>query len=118
MHALDGGSSGAAAALDSSSGSGSGAAAAYACYFLIGACLLAPWNALITAADYWQAIFPGRHVDRALTVAYLPACLALVTACLAWPERVPAPRARILVGFAGFAVVMAFVPLVCARFSC
>lgn len=31
---------------------------AAACYFLLGSGILAPWNALITAADYYESIYP------------------------------------------------------------
>jgi hypothetical protein len=31
---------------------------AAACYFLLGSGILAPWNALITAADYYETIYP------------------------------------------------------------
>jgi hypothetical protein len=33
---------------------------AAACYFLLGSGILAPWNALITGADYFEEIFPVR----------------------------------------------------------
>ena len=33
---------------------------AYGCYFLLGAGVLAPWNALLMAADYWAAVYPVR----------------------------------------------------------
>ena len=45
----------------SSGGSGKRACtwdAAYLCYLLLGAGTLIPWNALITAADYWEARYP------------------------------------------------------------
>ena len=44
---------------------------AYASYVLLGCATLAPWNALITAADYWEARYPvsqrlGRRAERTL----------------------------------------------------
>ncbi|GBF98604.1 hypothetical protein Rsub_10793 [Raphidocelis subcapitata] len=91
-----------------------GARAAYACYFLLGAGVLAPWNALLMAADYWAAVFPGRHVDRTFTVCYLPVCLLLIGAFIRFP-RAAGEGARVLAGFAGFFVAMLAVPLVRRR---
>ncbi|KAI8465416.1 MAG: hypothetical protein J3K34DRAFT_473490 [Monoraphidium minutum] len=88
-----------------------GARAAYACYFLLGAGVLAPWNALLMAADYWAAVFPGRHVDRTFTICYLPACLLLIGAFIRWP-RLLGHRARILAGFGGFFALMLAVPMI------
>jgi hypothetical protein len=31
---------------------------AAACYFLLGSGILAPWNALITAADFYETVYP------------------------------------------------------------
>ncbi len=45
---------------------------AYLIYVLLGAGTLYPWNAFISAADYFEVIYPGRHSDRLFTVAYLP----------------------------------------------
>ncbi|KAF8069407.1 ETN8 [Scenedesmus sp. PABB004] len=83
---------------------------AYACYFTLGSGVLAPWNAFITAADYYEAVFPGRHVDRLFTVTYLPICLALLGVMIRW-SGLPL-RPRILTAFAGFTAVMLVVPLV------
>lgn len=33
---------------------------AAASYFLLGSGILAPWNALITAADYYETLYPVR----------------------------------------------------------
>jgi hypothetical protein len=50
--------------------------AAYLCYVLLGAGTLFPWNALITAADYWEARYPvsdaGRPAPRVGRCACLP----------------------------------------------
>lgn len=37
---------------------------AAACYFLLGSGILAPWNALITAADYYETIYPVRNTPQ------------------------------------------------------
>jgi hypothetical protein len=91
-----------------------GARAAYACYFLLGSGVLAPWNAFITAADYYAAVFPGRHVDRLFTAAYLPACLAMLALMLRHSSDHARGRTRILIAFVVFTAVMLGVPLVCS----
>eukprot|EP00879_Flechtneria_rotunda_P020907 GHRR01022014.1.p1 GENE.GHRR01022014.1~~GHRR01022014.1.p1 ORF type:complete len:361 (+),score=107.86 GHRR01022014.1:100-1182(+) len=82
--------------------------AAYCCYFLLGSGILAPWNAFITAADYFEAVFPGRHMDRLFTIAYLPVCLFLLGVLINY-NTIPV-RPRILSSFAGFTAIMAVVP--------
>ncbi|KAF6258945.1 nucleoside transporter-domain-containing protein [Scenedesmus sp. NREL 46B-D3] len=83
---------------------------AYACYFLLGSGILAPWNAFITAADYFEAVFPGRHMDRLFTVAYLPVCLLMLGLLIKF-NSLPG-RPRILFSFAGFVLIMLAVPLI------
>jgi equilibrative nucleoside transporter 1/2/3 len=36
--------------------------------FVLGAGILFPWNAYITAVDYFEVLYPGRHIDRVLGV--------------------------------------------------
>jgi equilibrative nucleoside transporter 1/2/3 len=84
---------------------------AWACYFLLGCGFLAPWNAFITAVDYFAAVFPGRHIDRLFTVAYLPPCLiSLVLFTVYSPPS--SLHARILAGYIGFTIILLAVPLV------
>eukprot|EP00775_Hariotina_reticulata_P011647 gene11647-11792_t len=83
---------------------------AYACYFALGSGILAPWNAFITAADYFEAVFPGRHMDRLFTIAYLPVCLLLLAVMIKY-NNLPV-RCRILTSFASFTLIMAIIPLV------
>ncbi|WIA30418.1 hypothetical protein OEZ86_000502 [Tetradesmus obliquus] len=83
---------------------------AYACFFLLGSGILAPWNAFITAADYFEAVFPGRHMDRLFTVAYLPVCLLMLGLLIKF-NSMPG-RPRILFSFAGFVLIMLAIPLI------
>jgi hypothetical protein len=76
--------------MTSSGGGGGGSAAgsrgpcsvdaAYLCYVLLGAGTLFPWNALITAADHWEARYPVSDTGRPA-----PAC---------WPVCPPASPSR------------------------
>jgi hypothetical protein len=47
---------------------------AAACYFLLGSGILAPWNALITAADYYETIYPVRAAATDLKTVSGLAC--------------------------------------------
>ncbi|CAG7908892.1 unnamed protein product [Brassica rapa] len=47
--------------------------AAYVIHFLLGAGSLIPWNALITAVDYFGYLYPDKHVEKTFTVAYMVA---------------------------------------------
>ncbi|GLI59808.1 hypothetical protein VaNZ11_001774 [Volvox africanus] len=86
-----------------------------ACYFFLGAGMLAAWNALITATDYFGAVYPGWHTDRLFTVSYLPVCLLMLMVGIRYPDLPPQPS-RIRLGYAGFTLAMAAVPLVDAFF--
>jgi equilibrative nucleoside transporter 1/2/3 len=86
---------------------GGGTLVALASYFLLGAGLLAPWNALLTATDYYGLVFPGAHVERTLTLCYLPTCLFFLVATACWPHVFPSVGARVWSSYASFAVLMA-----------
>ena len=52
----------------------------------LGAGILFPWNAWITAVDYFEMTYPGRHVDRVFPVLYFfPNVCALLVAALSFP---------------------------------
>lgn len=87
-----------------------GARCAWWLYFTLGIGILAPWNAFIAAADYFSGVFPGRHMDRAFTLAYLPTCLLLLLIMLRWDNAYA--RARLVAAYTGFAVLMLAVPMV------
>lgn len=72
--------------------------------------MLAPWNALITCSDVWEAYFPGQNVPRVLTACYLPVTLLLMGVLLLLSHERTFPRARAVGGLAVFAVLVAAVP--------
>ncbi|GFH08347.1 uncharacterized protein HaLaN_03292, partial [Haematococcus lacustris] len=86
---------------------------AWGCYFLLGIGILAPWNAYISATDFFEVLFPGRHTDRLFTVAYLPSCLLLLLVTLRWRSArwLPRPPARIKLAYLLFTLLMLAVPL-------
>ncbi|GBF92148.1 equilibrative nucleoside transporter [Raphidocelis subcapitata] len=81
---------------------------AWATYFFLGAGMLAPWNALISAADYMEQMWPGKHVDRLLTVCYLPTCLVLLLATMKLSSWT---RLRMLITYLGYAAVIVVIPI-------
>ena len=77
----------------------------YAVHFVSGIAILTPWNALISAADYFEPRFPGRSIARLLTAAYLAPSFLAMAALLGRHERTH-PRARVLTGFPAYLVLM------------
>ncbi|XP_050206171.1 equilibrative nucleotide transporter 1 [Mercurialis annua] len=83
---------------------------AYIIHFTLGVGFLLPWNAFITAVDYFSAIYPGVPVDRIFAVAYMLVglcCLAVIV-CYA---HVSDAYVRINVGLAVFVVSLLIVPV-------
>ena len=74
---------------------------AYWSCFALGAGLLFPWNAYISAVDYFASLYPREHVDRAFGVLYFTPNLASLCAVLRFGDRVE-PGARIRAGYAAF----------------
>ena len=69
-----------------------------------------PWNAYISAVDYFASLYPREHVDRAFERHFLPN-LASLCAVLRFGDRVE-PRARIRAGYAAFLLCLPCVPRV------
>ncbi|KAF0899498.1 hypothetical protein E2562_019981 [Oryza meyeriana var. granulata] len=88
---------------------------AYAIFFTLGAGFLLPWNAFITAVDYFSYLYPGAPVDRVFSVAYMLACfLPLVLIVLCFPKS-SAP-ARINTGLTLFTLALLIVPVMDATY--
>eukprot|EP00899_Mesostigma_viride_P024610 jgi/Mesvir1/5333/Mv15422-RA.1 len=82
--------------------------AAYIIFFLLGAGILLPWNSVITAVDYFEASYPGRHPDRVFPCAYMPAVLIGLLLVVRLGHLMPS-SVRILGGFTTFLVALAIV---------
>ena len=81
----------------------------YLVFFTLGAGFLLPWNAFITAVDYFAFLYPGAPVDRVFSVAYMLSCLLpLLLIVLCFPKS-SAP-ARISSGLALFTLALLIVP--------
>lgn len=84
---------------------------AYIIYFTLGAGYLLPWNAFITAVDYFAYLYPGASVDRVFAVVYMLVGLASVLMIIAFAHKSNSV-VRINVGYALFLVALVAVPLV------
>lgn len=74
---------------------------AYWMCFYLGAGILFPWNAYITAVDYFEMLYPGRHIDRVFGVLYFIPNLSTLPLVLRFGHLVSA-RARVRFGYAMF----------------
>ncbi|KAH6809571.1 equilibrative nucleotide transporter 1 [Perilla frutescens var. frutescens] len=83
---------------------------AYIIYFTLGAGYLLPWNAFITAVDYFAFLYPGASVDRVFAVVYMLVGLTSVLLIIAFAHKSNSV-VRINVGYALFLVALVVVPL-------
>ncbi|KAL5222014.1 hypothetical protein ABZP36_026727 [Zizania latifolia] len=87
----------------------------YLIFFTLGAGFLLPWNAFITAVDYFSYLYPGAPVDRVFSVAYMVSCfIPLVLIVLCFPKS-SAP-ARINTGLSLFTLALLIVPVMDASY--
>lgn len=83
---------------------------AYIIYFTLGAGYLLPWNAFITAVDYFSYLYPDVSVDRIFAVVYMVVGLFLLLLVVAFANKSEA-FVRINVGLAIFVVSLLVVPI-------
>lgn len=88
---------------------------AYIIHFLLGAGSLLPWNALITAVDYFGYCYPGRHVEKVFSVAYMTSSLVVLGVMLGLGRRQPTTklwfRLRMNLGFSMFVLSLMVTPI-------
>lgn len=87
----------------------------YMIHFLLGAGYLIPWNSFITAVDYFQHLYPGKHVSKVFSVAYiLPSMISLVV-LTCWSSflamKLPGFRARVNLGYGLFVMALMAAPV-------
>ncbi|KAI3525140.1 hypothetical protein L2E82_02434 [Cichorium intybus] len=75
---------------------------AYIIHFLLGAGYLVPWNAFITAVDYFQYLYPTKHINKVFSVGYMSAAVTVLLILLCWSKssriQLPSVRTRINLG--------------------
>lgn len=87
---------------------------AYIIHFLLGAGNLLPWNALITAVDYFAYLYPTKHVEKAFSVAYMTSSVLMLIVMLSWrdwSQRLNF-RFRMNLGFSLFVFSLMVAPII------
>ncbi|XP_060171122.1 equilibrative nucleotide transporter 8 [Lycium barbarum] len=87
---------------------------AYIIHFLLGAGNLLPWNALITAVDYFGYLYPTKHVEKVFSVAYMTSSLLILVLMLSWSKwsQTTSLRLRLNLGFSMFVLSLMLTPIV------
>ncbi|KAI0489372.1 hypothetical protein KFK09_029214 [Dendrobium nobile] len=88
---------------------------AYIVYFTLGMGFLLPWNAFITAVDYFSYLYPGTPVDRVFSVAYMFSCLVPLLFIVGW-AHLSSAAVRINIGLVAFTAALVVVPVLDAAY--
>lgn len=83
----------------------------YLAFFSLGTGVLFPWNAFITAVDYFQYLYPAQHVDRVFCVVYQIPNLAVLGVLLVHNLNL-SMNSRIYLGFVLFLFCLSSVPAI------
>ncbi|KAJ0699467.1 putative equilibrative nucleoside transporter [Helianthus annuus] len=71
-------------------------------HFLLGAGYVIPWNAYITAVDYFQYLYPTKHINKVFSVGYMSATVAALLTFMCWSTssriKLPSVRTRMNIG--------------------
>ncbi|KAJ6741981.1 EQUILIBRATIVE NUCLEOSIDE TRANSPORTER [Salix viminalis] len=57
---------------------------AYLIHFFLGAGNLLPWNAFITAIDYFGYLYPTKHIEKVFSVAYMSSSVLVLIIVMSW----------------------------------
>ncbi|KAL8189275.1 hypothetical protein R6Q57_028841 [Mikania cordata] len=75
---------------------------AYMIHFFLGAGYLIPWNAFITAVDYFQYLYPNKHINKVFSVGYMSAAVTVLLTLMCWTRsnriKLPSVRTRMNIG--------------------
>ncbi|KAM1265215.1 hypothetical protein ACFX2J_034932 [Malus domestica] len=85
---------------------------AYIFYFTLGLDYLLPWNAFITAVDYFAHLYPYASVDRIFSIVYIVVSLFCLLLIIFYSHKSEA-YVRINVGLSFFVVSLIAVPHGC-----
>ena len=84
---------------------------AYIIYFTLGAGYLLPWNAFITAVDYFDYLYPNRNVDPTFSVVCQPVMLLSLIIIVCFLLRKSNAYFRINLGLILFTLALITVPI-------
>ncbi|KAL9223980.1 hypothetical protein vseg_000058 [Gypsophila vaccaria] len=91
---------------------------AYILHFFLGAGNLLPWNAFITAIDYFENLYPSKNVERVFSISYMSASLLVLLLLVLRPMtgssqgRGIGLRLRMNIGFSMFVLSMMVTPTI------
>lgn len=87
---------------------------AYIIHFLLGAGNLLPWNALITAVDYFTYLYSTKHVEKVFSVAYMSSSVLVLIVMMSWSDwsRRLTFRFRMNLGFCMFVISLMVAPTI------
>ncbi|XP_071712275.1 equilibrative nucleotide transporter 8-like [Rutidosis leptorrhynchoides] len=85
----------------------------YMIHFLLGAGYLVPWNSFITAVDYFQHLYPSRHVSKVFSVAYMMSAtiMLFVLTYLSSKMKLPGFKVRLNMGYGLFVLALMVAPV-------
>ncbi|KAJ0518364.1 putative equilibrative nucleoside transporter [Helianthus annuus] len=75
---------------------------------------LLPWNAFITAIDYFGHLYPDKHVEKVFSVAYMSSSLLSLIVVISWSNfgRLVSFKVRMNVGFTMFVLSLTVTPII------
>ncbi|XP_028784217.1 equilibrative nucleotide transporter 8-like [Neltuma alba] len=87
---------------------------AYIIHFFLGAGNLLPWNALITAVDYFAYLYPTKHIEKVFSVAYMASSVLVLVLMMSWPRvwSRMSLRLRMNLGFSLFVLSLMVPPVI------
>lgn len=88
---------------------------AVASFFILGIGVLLPWNSLLSAIDYYSALFPQISVAQYLTNAYSLAFMIFGVLAALYPNLTTYRRSISLYGFLALTILPALLPILSAR---
>ncbi|MFS7971112.1 putative equilibrative nucleoside transporter, MFS transporter superfamily [Helianthus anomalus] len=90
----------------------------YMIHFLLGAGYLVPWNSFITAVDYFQDLYPDKHVSKVFSVAYMVAAMTVLIILTCWSSssgsgvvKLPGVKLRMNLGYGLFVLALMVAPV-------
>ncbi|KAK1551172.1 hypothetical protein Q3G72_031406 [Acer saccharum] len=86
---------------------------AYIIHFFLGAGNLLPWNAFITAVDYFGYLYPSKHVEKVFSVAYMCSSQLILVLLIwgGWSSKL-SYRFRLNLGFSMFVLSLMVTPII------
>lgn len=87
---------------------------AYIIHFLLGAGNLLPWNAFITAIDYFGYHYPTKHIEKVFSVAYMSSSVLVLVVVMSWGgwSKKLSYRLRMNLGFCMFVLSLMVAPII------